>query len=351
MKVQLKFFLIFFSIVGITFSAFSLELLDQARLWLEKGELEKAINVLEPLLTTPDPDPKEAGEAVEILYQVYSQLGEDEKALAALNWYVQKFPNTPSAFLYQYWMAKIEEERHNFDQALSLLSEIALNYPPEMEDPFQIRLQAWEDIAHNLHYYQKRYEEALGVYQNILLNYSTDQYQSSRIMMEIGACYERLGEIDRAISTYKEVIEKSPSPYYDRWAQLRIEYLQNPPARTRETLEDLGKDLRAAFQQKDMQAVKDLAKKGDFWVGQIYSEFDIQDFSAVEEYIAQYLAISPVELGELEKKDGSYYLKIFNWADPDFDIIYLVLEEGVFGWEWKGIVLSSSEIEFNYNNQ
>jgi hypothetical protein len=46
-----------------------------------------------------------------------------------------------------------------------------------------------------------------------------------------------------------------------------------------------------------------------------------------------------------EKKNNDLVLRLENWGDPDYNILYLVIEEGIYGWEWKGIILSSTSLE------
>jgi len=321
----------------------SLEPLDQAQWLLEKGETDKVLSLLEPLLDSFSEE--ELSQAVEIIYQIYLEKGESDKAIQTLEKYINRFPGTPYSYLYRYWIAKIEEERGNFNKALELFYQIVNSYPPEVEDPYELKNLVREDIAYNLQYYHKNYLEAIKVYQELLDSYSGVE-EKARVMMEIASCYEKLGKIEEAISYYKKVTREAPDFSYGRWAELRIVYLQSQPTGVEKSKEALVQKLKEAFQSKDIKKLETLAKKGDFWVGVMFSEFEVDDFNKVENYLSKYLPQSNnLQIGELEKRNDDFTLRIDNWPDPDYNILYLLIEEGLYGWEWKGVILSNTELE------
>ena len=130
----------------------------------------------------------------------------------------------------------------------------------------------------------------------------------------------------------------------------KIEYLQSDPTWARKSQATLIKELGDAFVKKDLKAIENLAKKGDFWIGQIFSEFEIVRFSQVKPYFSTYLPQSHLQVHPAEKKENEYVLKITSWGDPEFSILYLYIEKGIYGWEWSKIVLSNPEIECQVNN-
>ena len=321
----------------------SLEPLDQAQWLLEKGEADKVLALLEPLLDSFSEE--ELSQAVEIIYQIYSEKGESDKAIQTLEKYIDRFPNTPSSYLYRYWIAKIEEERENFDKALELFYQIIDSYPPDVEDPYGLKNLVREDIAYNLQYHSKNYLEAIKVYQEIL-DSNSDGEEKARIMMEIASCYEKLGKIEEAISYYQKVVREAPDFSYGRWAELRIVYLQSEPTWVEKSKEALAQKLEEAFRSKDIEKLESLARKGDFWVGVMFSEFEVDEFYKVENYLSEHLSkATDLRVGKLEKRNDGFNLKIDNWPDPDYNILYLLIEEGLYGWEWKGIILSNTELE------
>ena len=164
--------------------------------------------------------------------------------------------------------------------------------------------------------------------------------------MEIASCYEKLGKIEEAISYYKKVAREAPDFSYGRWAELRIVYLQSQPTGVEKSKEALVQKLKEAFQSKDIKKLETLAKKGDFWVGVMFSEFEVDDFNKVKDYLNKYLPqTTDLKWGKLEKRNDGFNLKIDNWPDPDYNILYLLIEEGLYGWEWKGVILSNTELE------
>ncbi len=346
MESKIVFSVVFLSLIYLINSSgvvLSLEPLDQAQWLLEKGELDKVLALLEPLLDSFSQE--ELSQAVEMIYQVYLEKGEPDKAVEALEKYVNKFPDDPSSYLYRYWIAKIEEDKGNFDKAMELFYQIINSYPQGEEDPYGLRDLVREDMAYNLQYHSKDYLGAIKVYQELLNSYSNVE-EKARVMMEIASCYEKLGKIEEAISYYQKVAREAPDFSYGRWAELRIVYLQSQPTGVEKNKEILVKKLKEAFQSKDIKKLENLAKKGDFWMGVMFSEFEVDDFYKVKNYLSEYLPQSNnLQFGELEKRNDDFALRIDNWPDPDYNILYLLIQEGLYGWEWKGIIVSNTELE------
>jgi len=343
---KIVFSVVFLSLIYLVNSSgvvLSLEPLDQAQWLLEKGELDKVLALLEPLLDSFSQE--ELSQAVEMIYQIYLEKGEPDKAVEALEKYVNKFPDDPSSYLYRYWIAKIEEDKGNFDKAMELFYQIINSYPQGEEDPYGLRDLVREDMAYNLQYHSKDYLGAIKVYQELLNSYSNVE-EKARVMMEIASCYEKLGKIEEAISYYQKVAREAPDFSYGRWAELRIVYLQSQPTGVEKNKEILVKKLKEAFQSKDIKKLENLAKKGDFWMGVMFSEFEVDDFYKVKNYLSEYLPQSNnLQFGELEKRNDDFALRIDNWPDPDYNILYLLIQEGLYGWEWKGIIVSNTELE------
>lgn len=326
------------------FSA-ALETIDRAELLLENGQTEEALVLLVPLLESKDEE--ELSQASELLYRIYYEKGEYDKAIEALEAYIQKFPGTSTSYLYLYWIAKLEEERQNIDRSLTLLKKLVEAYSadPNFEDPYNLKCQAQEDIAYAFQNYKKEYTQAIQAYEKVLS--CIEKGEKPRIMMEIASCYEKMGEISQAQKQYEKIIKDSQDEFYIRWSKLRIKYLTEKPNTTEKSPEILAQKLTQALKNKDMLALEKLAKKGDFWTGVNFSEFEVDEFSEAKVYIAQHLT-SADELQiekDLKQKNGQLVLRIENWPDPEYDILYLVIEQGVYGWEWKGIILSSTQLE------
>ncbi|MGC8778024.1 MAG: tetratricopeptide repeat protein [Candidatus Caldatribacteriaceae bacterium] len=324
---------------------YSLEAVDRAELLLEEGKDQEAQALLVPLLGSKDE--QELSRVTELLYRIYSEKGEADKAIEALETYIQRFPGTPTSYLYLYWIAKLEEERQHIDRFLELLHRLIDTYPkdPSFEDPYNLRCQAQEDIAYALQNYKNDYPQAITAYEKLLS--CIEEEEKPRIMMEMASCYEKMKDTSQAIKQYQEVVKQSRDEFYRRWAKLRVQYLTEKPQTVEKSPEALAQKLSQAFEKKDLQALGNLAKKGDFWAGVNFSEFEIDDFSRAKEYLSQYLSSSPHLKVEktLQKKNSELVLRLENWGDPDYNILYLVIDQGVYGWEWKGIILSSTTLE------
>ena len=339
------FILILLPFTGTT--VFALDAFDQAQFYLENGDIDRAIQILKPL--TNSTDENELSQVVEVLYNLYSEKGQNQDVIQVLQIYIEKFPQTQSAYLYRYWIAKTEEDNKNYHQSLKLLQQIVSEYPAEVGDTFNIRQQAMEDIAHHQEFYFGNYSEAIEIYLMILSQYP-DIEEKSRILLQVASCYEKIGELDKASEYYQKIRLQETDPFYLDLAELRIEYLQSDPTWARKSQATLIKELGDAFVKKDLKAIENLAKKGDFWIGQIFSEFEIVRFSQVKPYFSTYLPQSHLQVHPAEKKENEYVLKITSWGDPEFSILYLYIEKGVFGWEWSKVILSNPEIEYQVNS-
>ncbi|MEN3203344.1 MAG: tetratricopeptide repeat protein [Atribacterota bacterium] len=349
MKIPVLAFLSVVVLLGCSSVASSLDPLDQAQLFLEAGNIDQAIALLEPLVQK-DTDPEHLGDVVELLESLFVEKGEVRKAIAVLQTYVSRFPQSPRAYLFRYWVAKHEEELGNEDRAIALLEELAHSLPPE--DPFGLRVQVFSDLAYLLQYRKRDYKKALEMYRKVA-ELSEDPEEKLQAKMSWGMCLEELGEMERALALYREVMQEASGSFFERWARLRIVYLTEPPEKRFATQEELQRELVDALQAKDLNRLRHLAKKGDFWNGVNFSEFDVDDASVILDYLSRYLQKSPhlVVSEHLFRHDDAWVLRVEGWGDPEYNILYLVLAEGRYGWEWKGVILSSTALEASQENE
>ncbi len=326
----------------VNLSAHALDPLDQAQLFMEKGLYQQSIELLLPLLESRDED--RVSQAVEILYALYSIENEPERSIEVLNYFIASFPDSHLVPLYLYWAAKLEEDIAQYNQAEQRYKIIIEEFLLPEKDIYEVRPMAMEDLAHLYGSKEAKYTEAIELYQRLLTEYP-DLASPTRIKLEIGSLYERKGDIEKAITVYTEVLEHSAS-YADRnLASLRLTYLRSDPTWTRDSTEKLAEELINAFKDRNTSDLNKLARKGDFWVGQMYSEFDVMEYALIEPYLERYLGDSILVFERPERVNGEVKIRITGWADPEYDILYLLLVRGLFGWEWKGIILSNRELE------
>ncbi len=353
------------SILTVLFFVSSAEadILEQATIAFTEGDTQKGIELKSPLVDTEKRlvieknrslvnSEKELADSVvtEIIYRLYREQGEFKKAHTILHTFIQRYPQQPLSFLYLYWMAKDEESLSNHENALTLLGRVALQYPENKADPYRLRLRAFRDVGLNLQHQQARYQDAIGVYQNILLLFPGYEGKAE-IWYFIATCYENLGMISKALDGYHRILEVLPLSFEEHplfhlrnLALLRIDYLTNPSVDTDDPLVLLS-FLEKAFSTGNFEHIVSLAKRGDFWYGTMFSEKKAGEFSDVRPYLERFLPKSePVFIRE-ELSSQRYRLRIDGWGDPEYDRLYLGVEKGLFGWEWKEVIISSSDLE------
>lgn len=211
--------------------------------------------------------------------------------------------------------------------------------------------QAWE-IAHQLET-EQIYPAALSILNAIREKYPTDRNRVN-IMAEMAAIYEKTGKLKEAIAVYQNMIKEDPTTYedhpyysYQNYARLRVIYLNSQPIWARHTRDELFQELSTAFSEKNLDKIKQLLKKGDFLIGPMYSEPGLANAEDVYNSLKDSLqnpswrVTIPMEIWE-----GQWALAIENWKDknwPEYDLLYLAVTEGLFGWEWGEIIFSKSE--------
>ncbi len=320
----------------------ALDPLDQAQLFMEKGLYRQAIDLLIPVLDTHDED--SASRAAEMLYALFSIEKEPERSLEALEVFVGSFPASSLAPLYMYWIAKLEEDLLRYDRAEVRYKEIIEHFVSPGQDIYEVRPMAMEDLARLLGTKKARYGEAIELYRRLITEYP-DLENPTHIQVEIGSLYEATGKIEKALAVYTAILESPDTCFYRDLASLRLLYLRSEPVWARDSMEALAEELIFAFQSSNIDELTHLARKGDFWAGQMYSEFDIMEFARVGPYLERYLENAALVFGKPARENGEARIRITGWPDPQFNIIYLLLERGIFGWEWKGIILSEQELE------
>ncbi|HSV31786.1 MAG TPA: hypothetical protein VLH40_07180 [Atribacteraceae bacterium] len=320
----------------------ALDPIDQAQLFLEKGLDQRAIETLLPLLESKDEE--RLSQVVEILYSLYSLKSDTARSIEVLETFIHRFPDSTMTPLYLYWVAKLEENRGQHERAQNIYRDLIGNRLTKSKDPYNLLSSVYEDLAYSLEKNQKDFPGAIQVLEH-LLQAPIHQEERNRIMNQVGMLYEKIGNVDRAKNIYREVVAILPDCPARNFAALRLIYLESEPTWARQDLQTLANELQAAFSGKDLAVLGSLAKAGDFWFGLMYSEFEVGEFALIESYLAEYLPYTTPVFRELEKKENGYHLKIENWPDPEYDIMYLSIEEGRNGWEWTGVILSSHELE------
>lgn len=156
--------------------------------------------------TQHDPDPQTGfqepdPEVMNLLYRARNQLqqGEYQLALSVLDSAKVFAPDFPEIYLLR---GRIYTEINQFQTADSILQK-ALDLDPEYQG-------IWFRLGHNA-FQQENYREALSYYikEQEAFAKRGHRYSSearSAVLVQMGRCYSRLGQIDSAVQIYEEVI-------------------------------------------------------------------------------------------------------------------------------------------------
>ena len=201
--------------------------------------------------------------------------------------------------------------------------------------------------------FNENYNDALT-----LLNTILEKYPFSRdrvnVMIQKATIYEKMKQFKDAITQYEAIMTLDPSTYddhpyysYAQFSQLRIDYLTSKPTWARQSREVLFTELKSAFSTFDQEQIRFLLKKGDCYIGTMFSEPFLTNSDDLYLYLKAAYKNSNLSVKEpVEIWEDQWALEINNWKDshyPDFDLLYLLIKEGLFGWEWGEIIFSKSE--------
>ncbi|HAX98190.1 MAG TPA: hypothetical protein DCY12_04695 [Candidatus Atribacteria bacterium] len=213
------------------------------------------------------------------------------------------------------------------------------------------QIQQALEIAYQLEM-NEDYENALTILDVLLEKYSHNR-ERVNIMIEKAAIYEKQRIFEEAIDQYRTITDLDPSTYEDHpyfsyadFSRLRIDYLTSEPTWSRPSREELLSELTCAFSFRNLEHVSSLLKKGDCYIGSMYSEPFLTDPESLFLYLkssfnnSNWKVNKPVEIWE-----NQWAIEITNWTDshwPDHDLLYLIVKVGLFGWEWGEIIFSKS---------
>jgi len=199
-------------------------------------------------------------------------------------------------------------------------------------------------------YGEGKLAEAESVFQ-LVLEQDPLLLERGELRLLLAKIREHEMDVAGALAHYRLLSIYDPASYQDGeyyayrdYALLRIEYLTSEPTWARPERTVLLRELTSAFIDLDRARCEALAKKGDFWFGWMYSEKALADRQASLEYLFRYLPEAQVGQWE-EIWEDQWAIPLYPWNDPDpfYDLLYCTVSQGVFGWEWDGLILSRDE--------
>jgi TolA-binding protein len=155
-------------------------------------------------IVTRFPMSLEAVKALEKQAHIYEAQKDWEGAIEKYALILSQFPQIANKAHYQLQIGIVSFKRSHLNEAKMTLETYLQNFPDD-DGHDQADFYLGE-----IHFHKKNFEKALGYYQEIV-----DHHKNSSLLMEahynVGLCSEYLGEWDRAIKIYSELLAVHPN--------------------------------------------------------------------------------------------------------------------------------------------
>ena len=256
---------------------------------------------------------------------LYSEMGENEKALKAYSTLIEKFPHSPRIAEAYLGKANLSYTARDYDAAAKEYIALIEEYS-EKEDKAQILEKAYYGLAWT---YLKagQTEKSIETFQNIINKTDRDIVKVSALT-QIGDAYHEIGQLNKAIGIYDDILRNYPDSLYTDYAQFRqgmaLIKLNQFDAATL-SLKSLQANFPTSKYVNDANYYLAVAqfKKEDWQNAAHYAENYLNNASEPDIYIveAHYLqALSYFNLTEYQKalKKFQYITKTY----PDQKIIF-----------------------------
>jgi tetratricopeptide (TPR) repeat protein len=210
-------------------------------------------------------------------------------ALDAFNFVYLKFPNDPSYYEAQLWIARTHMAMGNYTSALLSLDNIA----GERNTPEELRTEINAFYA-QAYYDRGMYEDAIDfMFQS--LAQAKDKEKRIRRTFILGQLYEKNGECHKAVPQYGEVVKLNPEYKYEFNAQIRRALCVSERGRNKNAIKDAL--IKMAEDDKNAEYLDQIY----YALGEIaYNE------EKTEEAIQYFKASSASSVGNMKQKAMTY---------------------------------------------
>ncbi len=186
--------------------------------YLENKEYKLSIEEFKKLLSTYS-DSKFSEEAQFRISKNYFLLGNEDMAKAELGKFINSYSNSSFRAEAMYLLSQIYLQEEDWMDNIINLERLVREYP---DSPYMS--EALYGLG--LSYFKKdEYEKSIKVGEKYLKDYSSLKY-SDDILYIKAICWEELGNQEKAISDYQDLILKFPQSPYVKKAKERLEVLQ-----------------------------------------------------------------------------------------------------------------------------
>ena len=137
--------------------------------------------------------------------QLACHRGEWTKSLELAAALRTSFPNFPRTFEVDYCIGRAHAGRGEFAAARTAYDRVIASFPEAAETAAMAQWMIGESYLH-----QDRYPQAIDAYQRVAALGAYPEWEA-RAQLQMGKCYERLGQWRQAAATYEQAIDRYPS--------------------------------------------------------------------------------------------------------------------------------------------
>jgi tetratricopeptide (TPR) repeat protein len=278
---------------------------------------------------------------------IYSNLGEENKKILFLTNYVETNPTDPYNALYLAMAAETYESLNALPMAIHYYQRIIKNFPDCVLDGNSVHANSLKKLIKNT----EDNDFKIEYYKELISRYSDYLDDVGTIYYYLAQTYEKIGEWDQSIQSYRKFLNYPDSrvpgePDAYKKTRDKVDFFYSERNWTMSDLNELVTLIRNALRTKDMETLRRLRAKTDFftmyWEQKDYDEERAKFFN-----IGSFLLPSDVVVSDkldIDSNTREAYLKTSGWQYW-IETWYLYFRRISFpfdpeidgNWEWAGI--------------
>lgn len=310
---------------------------------------EEKVQETKELLRLLQQGPKEDASRFVLLQQIANNLssaGHPERMTVFLTSYVETHPKDPFNAYYLFRVARYYHEQNALPIAAYYYNRILQNHTDLIIQGKSLHLQCLQELIRltkEAEYRINYYKEMQARFPNYLDPGSTFYY--------MGKTYEILGEWEQAIQMYNKFLKYPDTmipenPEAQRQVSSFLAFHVSDKRWTRETLDEIVKEIKTAIDQKDVRALLNLRSQVNFFA-MSWEQDESESYSQASFDIGTFLRGSVVRYADtldIDSNTQEAYLETWGWTYRIstwylyFRKIHYPQDPAIHGrWEWAGI--------------